>query len=162
MQCGSSDHVAHETIDLQGITLALGMPREEVMKDLQSFSLRQEGKDDYWNISSASDSSKWIGSVLFKHKKLALVIKSWAQADDKTINGVIKRMMSTRTSCAFSIAGVPSQNSPLRLTTLACPERQVVIQVGEDKEAELVKCDVEVLGDPGERLRDVAFWKACR
>ena len=152
---------AREHIELRGVTLALGMPRDAVMKQLDKFSLQKEAKDDYWNIYSAPGSSDWIGSLLFKRGKLALVIKSWAKADDKTMNGVIKAMMVGHSSCNFILAATPTSGSPLKLTTLACPGRQVVMQVNDDQGAGVVKCGVEVLGDPGKILNDTTFWKAC-
>ena len=153
---------SHEGIDLQGVTLVLGMGRDAVLKGLAGFSVRRDGEEDYWNVYSTPESSKWIGSVFFKHGKLALVIKSWAQADDKTMNGVIRNMMAGHKSCGFTIAEVPSPGSPLRLTTLACPERQVVMQVNSDEAMGLSKCNVEVLGDPGSRLREPSLWRSCR
>jgi hypothetical protein len=151
-----------EEIQIEGIRLSLGMPREPVFSSLRILSVRHEGKEDYWSIYSAADTPKWLGSLLFKHGKLALIIKSWAGADDKTMNGVIRNMMGTRESCGFTVAEAPTRNGPLRLTTLACPGRQVVIQGNEDKGAGIVPCDVEVLGDPGNRLKEPGFWKACR
>lgn len=151
-----------EEIQIEGIRLSPGMPREAVFTSLQILSVRHEGKEDYWSVYSAPDSSKWLGSLLFKHGKLALIIKSWAGADDKTMNGVIRNMMGTRESCGFTVAEAPTRNGPLRLTTLACPGRQVVMQGNEDKGAGIVPCNVEVLGDPGKRLKGPGFWKACR
>jgi len=151
-----------ESINLRGVTLRLGRQRDAVLKDLQGLSLRQEGNDDDFNVYSTPDPPRWIGSVHFKHRKLALVIKSWAGADDKTMNGVIRNMMGSNTSCGLTLAWVPSPGSPLKLTTLTCPERQVVTQLNDDQAAGIVKCSVEVLGDPGKRLTEVEFWKSCR
>jgi len=106
-----------ESINLRGVTLRLGRQRDAVLKDLQGLSLRQEGNDDDFNVYSTPDPPRWIGSVHFKHRKLALVIKSWAGADDKTMNGVIRNMMGSNTSCGFALAWVPSPGSPLKLTT---------------------------------------------
>jgi hypothetical protein len=151
-----------ESINLRGVTLRLGRHRDAVLKDLQGLSLRQQGSDDYFNVYSTPDPPTWIGSVQFEHKKLALVIKSWAGADDKTMKGVIRDIMGSNRSCGFAVAWVPSPGSQLKLTTLACPKRQVVMQVNDDQAAGIVKCNVEVLGDPGNRLKEVDFWKSCR
>ena len=151
---------AKERIDLSGVALSLGMARDDVVKELERFSLRKEGEGDYLAVYEAG-SSKWIGSVQFKHGKLGLVIKSWDQVDDKTMNAVLKGLMGKHSSCGFAVAAVPGPGSPLKLTSFTCPDRRVVMQVNTDEAHGVFPCNVEIIGDPGNRLEEVKFWKAC-
>jgi hypothetical protein len=151
-----------ESIDLGGVKVSLGMPKDSVLKQYESNSIRQEGDGDYWVVSQGTGGQTWLGSILFKHGKSALIVKSWGSPGNRMAKDFMGQMTPPRTDCQFVLAQTPNKNSTIKLTILTCDPRRLVFQISEDKAIGLRPCEVELLGDPENRLSDVRFWKYCQ
>jgi hypothetical protein len=152
-----------ESIKLGGVTLSIGMVKDKVLEQFIGYSVRQSGGNNSWVISTSTGESAWLGSVFFKHGKLTLVVKSWGSPGSRTAREFMAQAASPITKgCAIALVQTPKRGSSVKLTSVTCGDRRLVFQISDDPKAGLHHCEVETLGDTGNRLADADFWKPCQ
>jgi hypothetical protein len=152
---------SNESLDLGGVKLSLGMKKDIVLKQLGNKSVQQEAGGDYWVVSQGDGGKTWLGSIYFERDKATFIVKGWGSPGDRVAKDFMAQMTPPRTDCQFALVQTLSSESPVRLTSLICGPRRLLFQIAEDAKTGLHKCEVETLGEPENRLKDVGFWRYC-
>jgi hypothetical protein len=151
------------SMPLAGVSLELKARQQTLLKQLSARASLKKAEDDEWLVYSpqGQGTPSWLGTLVFKKGKLAFAAKSWGSPGHHMAKDFVAQVNASHKNCQFAVGQTLDPHSPVRLTSLYCGRRGLVLQITTDKSHGLYACEIETLGKSKDLLAKVDFWKPC-
>lgn len=151
------------SMPLAGVSLELKARQKTLLQQLSAHASLKQAAADEWLVYSppGQGTPSWLGTLVFKKGKLAFAARSWGSPGHHMAKDFVAQVDTSHKRCQFALGQTLDPHSPVRLTSLHCGRRGLILQIATDKSRGLYACEIETLGKSKGLLAKVDFWKPC-